>query len=84
FVAGEFLACPVPPFQAYTIVSSSAFHHLTEEEKRAAIKQYGKYLHLHDRIVFADTVFEDVKAYEQAIDKASSKGFYHLAKDVET
>lgn len=83
-VDGDFLTFPELPFQADTIVSSYAFHHLTDEEKRAAIKQYGKYLHLHDKIVFADTVFENAQAYQQAIDKARSQGFYQLANDLET
>ncbi|MGX4766783.1 class I SAM-dependent methyltransferase [Bacillus mojavensis] len=83
-VDGDFLTFPEPPFQADTIVSSYAFHHLTDEEKRAAIKQYGKYLHMHDKIVFADTVFEHEEAYNQAIDKARSQGFYQLAKDLKT
>ncbi|MFK3813286.1 class I SAM-dependent methyltransferase [Bacillus halotolerans] len=83
-VDGDFLTFPEPPFQADTIVSSYAFHHLTDEEKRAAIKQYGKYLHMHDKIVFADTVFEHEEAYNQAIDKARSQGFYQLANDLKT
>ncbi|MEC1627182.1 class I SAM-dependent methyltransferase [Bacillus mojavensis] len=83
-VDGDFLTFPEPPFQADTIVSSYAFHHLTDEEKRAAIKQYGKYLHMHDKIVFADTVFEHDEAYNQAIDKARSQGFYQLANDLKT
>jgi putative AdoMet-dependent methyltransferase len=83
-VDGDFLTFPEPTFQADTIVSSYAFHHLTDEEKRAAIKQYGKYLHMHDKIVFADTVFEHDEAYNQAIDKARSQGFYQLANDLKT
>ncbi|MEG7280943.1 class I SAM-dependent methyltransferase [Bacillus sp. 0909A] len=83
-VDGDFLTFPEPPFQADTIVSSYAFHHLTDEEKRAAIKRYGKYLHMHDKIVFADTVFEHEEAYNQAIDKARSQGFYQLANDLKT
>ncbi|MDG0766674.1 class I SAM-dependent methyltransferase [Bacillus halotolerans] len=83
-VDGDFLTFPEPPFQTDTIVSSYAFHHLTDEEKRAAIKQYGKYLHMHDKIVFADTVFEHEEAYNQAIDKARSQGFYQLANDLKT
>ncbi|MFJ9291098.1 class I SAM-dependent DNA methyltransferase [Bacillus halotolerans] len=83
-VDGDFLTFSEPPFQADTIVSSYAFHHLTDEEKRAAIKQYGKYLHMHDKIVFADTVFEHEEAYNQAIDKARSQGFYQLANDLKT
>ncbi|MEC1687059.1 class I SAM-dependent methyltransferase [Bacillus mojavensis] len=83
-VDGDFLTFPELPFQADTIVSSYAFHHLTDEEKRAAIKQYGKYLHMHDKIVFADTVFEHEEAYNQAIDKARSQGFYQLANDLKT
>lgn len=33
FHDGDFLSFPAPPFEPDTIVSSYAFHHLTDEEK---------------------------------------------------
>ncbi|AKL86016.1 class I SAM-dependent methyltransferase [Bacillus atrophaeus] len=83
-VDGDFLDFPEPPFAVNTIVSSYAFHHLTDEEKRTAVKLYGKYLKRHDKIVFADTVFEHTDAYKQAIQNARHQGYHHLAQDLET
>ncbi len=73
FSDGDFLEFPAPPFQIDTIVSSYAFHHLTDEEKRTAVKQYGAILQKHDKIVFADTVFKDHEAYDEAIKKSNPK-----------
>ncbi|MFJ5758109.1 class I SAM-dependent methyltransferase [Neobacillus sp. NPDC093182] len=67
-----------------TIVSTYAFHHLTDEEKDEAIAQYGKLLSKGGRIVFADTMFESVEDYKNAIVKAREEGLHNLAKDLET
>ncbi|MFV4880340.1 MULTISPECIES: class I SAM-dependent methyltransferase [Bacillus amyloliquefaciens group] len=84
FSDGDFLEFPAPPFQIDTIVSSYAFHHLTDEEKRTAVKQYGAILQKHDKIVFADTVFKDHEAYDEAIKKAIRNGYHQLADDLKT
>ncbi|MDA1477367.1 class I SAM-dependent DNA methyltransferase [Bacillus changyiensis] len=81
---GDFIDFPSPPFSPDTIVSSYAFHHLTNQEKREAIRRYGKILNEHGKIVFADTVFRDHKAFIAAIENAKKKGFYQLAEDLET
>lgn len=83
-VDGDFLDFPVPPFSPDTIVSSYAFHHLTNEEKRETVKRYGKMLGKHGKIVFADTVFKDREAFSAAVKKAKEKGFLQLAEDLET
>lgn len=67
-----------------TIVSTYAFHHLTDEEKDEAMAKYGKLLSKGGRIVFADTMFESVEDYKNAIVKAREEGFHNLAKDLET
>lgn len=66
-----------------TIVSTYAFHHLTDEEKAEAIAAYGKLLQPGGKIVFADTMYESVEAYKQAIEKAKEQNFYNLAEDLE-
>ncbi|WP_281202233.1 class I SAM-dependent methyltransferase [Cytobacillus kochii] len=65
-----------------TIVSSYAFHHLTDEEKSLAIEQYGKMLPSGGKIVFADTMYESVDAYQKAITDATEKGYHNLAEDL--
>lgn len=77
---GDFLDFPAPPFSPDTIVSSYAFHHLTNEEKREAVRQYGKMLRKHGKIVFADTVFKDRKAFHSAVKDAEKKGFTNWRK----
>lgn len=81
---GDFLDFPAPPFSPDTIVSSYAFHHLTNDEKREAVRRYGKMLAKHGKIVFADTVFKDRDSYISAIQDAKNRGFYQLAEDLET
>lgn len=66
-----------------TIVSTYAFHHLTDEEKAVAIAAYGKLLGPGGKIVFADTMYESVEAYNDAIKDATEKGFHNLAEDLQ-
>ncbi|MDQ1144944.1 putative AdoMet-dependent methyltransferase [Bacillus sp. SORGH_AS 510] len=67
-----------------TLVSTYAFHHLTDDEKAKSIGFYGKLLSKGGRIVFADTMFESEEDYKQQIVKAKNDGFHNLAKDLET
>jgi putative AdoMet-dependent methyltransferase len=80
---GDFLHFP-EIINVDTIVSTYAFHHLTDVEKDEAIAKYGKLLSKGGRIVFADTMFESVEEYNNAIVKAREQGFHNLAKDLET
>ncbi|WHX99405.1 class I SAM-dependent methyltransferase [Neobacillus sp. DY30] len=80
---GDFLHFP-KIMNVNTIVSTYAFHHLTDKEKEEAIAKYGKLLSKGGRIVFADTMFETVEDYNNAIVKAREQGFHNLAKDLET
>ncbi|QHZ47849.1 class I SAM-dependent DNA methyltransferase [Bacillus sp. NSP9.1] len=81
---GDFLDFPSVPFTPDTIVSSYAFHHLTNEEKQEAVRRYGKMLKKHGKIVFADTVFKDSEAFVSAVKQAKEKEFHQLAEDLET
>jgi putative AdoMet-dependent methyltransferase len=83
-VEGDFLQFPSPPFQPDTFVSTYAFHHLTDAEKEKAIELYGNYLNKGGKIVFADTVFENEKSYQETIEKAKQQGYYNLVKDLQT
>lgn len=66
-----------------TVVSTYAFHHLTDEEKAVAIAAYGNLLGRDGKIVFADTMYESVEAYNEAIKDATEKGFHNLAEDLQ-
>ena len=74
FVQGDFLHFPLLE-KVDTIVSTLAFHHLTDEEKACAIKEYGKLLSKGGKIVFADTLYESLDAYVLAIHEAEQAGY---------
>jgi putative AdoMet-dependent methyltransferase len=82
-VDGDFLQFPLPPKPIDTIVSTYAFHHLTDEEKGEAIAKYGNLLKKGDKIVFADTAFRDRQAFQRTVEEARERGFHHLADDLE-
>ncbi|MGD7009815.1 class I SAM-dependent methyltransferase [Metabacillus sp. 84] len=81
---GDFLDFPEPPEQVDSIVSTYAFHHLTDEEKEKAIGRYGSMLANGGKIIFADTVFTDRDAYVKKIDESKRRQFTGLVKDLET
>lgn len=78
---GDFLTFPeVPPVE--TIVSTYAFHHLTDREKDTAIRQFAEILPKNGKIIFGDTMFESVAAKESMIEDAKARGFVNLAEDL--
>jgi putative AdoMet-dependent methyltransferase len=80
---GDFLRFPAPKEPIDTIVSTYAFHHLTDEEKAQAIANYGKLLHKGGKIVFADTAFANKEEFQQTINEAIERGFHILAEDLQ-
>lgn len=80
---GDFLQFPLPNEPIDTIVSTYAFHHLTDQEKEEAIGKYSTLLHKGGKIVFADTAFINHEAYEAMIAEAKQKGFVDLAEDLQ-
>ncbi|MBW8351004.1 class I SAM-dependent methyltransferase [Bacillus sp. IITD106] len=81
---GDFLTFTNPFQSVDTIVSTYAFHHLTDEEKEIAIRKYHSILNDNGKIVFADTVFEDEDAKSNMIQKAEFSSFHRLANDLRT
>ncbi|MQR95465.1 class I SAM-dependent methyltransferase [Fictibacillus phosphorivorans] len=81
---GDFLSFPKLDQEIDTIVSTYAFHHLTDEEKDRAIGQYSQLLKKNGKIVFADTAYlhEDDKIERH--EKVRSQGFLNLLKDLQT
>lgn len=66
-----------------TIVSTYAFHHLTDKEKLAAIEMYRILLPEGGQIVFADTVFADEEARRLRMEQVRQQGFLQLLADLE-
>ena len=82
-IEGDFLDFAVPD-HINTIVSTYAFHHLTDDEKNKAFQKYSELLKKGDKIVFADTIFIDQEAYNGTVQAAIERGYHHLAHDLQT
>ena len=80
---GDFLTFPDLPENVHSIVSSYAFHHLTDEEKDKAFAIYSAVLPKNGKIIFADTMFIDDNVKQTFIDNAREKGWHDLASDLE-
>lgn len=81
---GDFLNYNVTFDTVDTIVSSYAFHHLTDDEKDRAIASYSQLLPAGGKIIFADTMYENKTAKEAILQDAKDKGFHNLLHDLET
>ncbi|RDW19859.1 class I SAM-dependent DNA methyltransferase [Oceanobacillus chungangensis] len=80
---GDFLTYPVIDTPVNTIVSTYAFHHLTDDEKLVAAKQFSEILEDNGRIVFGDTMFASEIEKQAMISDAKEKGFFALAEDLQ-
>ncbi|WP_409253885.1 class I SAM-dependent methyltransferase [Bacillus sp. SCS-153A] len=79
---GDFLNFQVPEEQITSIVSSYAFHHLTDQDKETAIKKYSRLLPEGGVIVFADTVFKDKAARRAIMEQAIASYHNNLVNDL--
>ncbi|MGN1400851.1 MAG: class I SAM-dependent DNA methyltransferase [Bacillus sp. (in: firmicutes)] len=80
---GDFLEFPTA-HEVDTIVSTYAFHHLTDQEKEKAIQAYGNLLPIGGKIVFADTMFESEETFLKTVEDAEKLGYHTLAEDLRT
>ncbi|KIL49705.1 class I SAM-dependent methyltransferase [Jeotgalibacillus soli] len=81
-VDGDFMSFSLPDDPIDTLVSTYAFHHLTDSEKAEAIKHYASILSGNGQIVFADTMFEDDEARQKQWQKAEKQGYTNLLEDL--
>ncbi|WP_430787895.1 class I SAM-dependent DNA methyltransferase [Virgibacillus flavescens] len=79
---GDFITFPNPGKEINTIISSYAFHHLTDDEKSEAIENFAELLSEKGKIVFADTMFESTTAKEDIIKEAYTNGYVDLIEDL--
>ncbi|GGB49569.1 class I SAM-dependent methyltransferase [Fictibacillus barbaricus] len=81
---GDFLSFPKFDQEIDTIVSTYAFHHLTDAEKDAAVRQYSQLLKKDGKIVFADTAYLHEDDKKERHEKVKSQGYLNLLKDLQT
>lgn len=82
FSKGDFFNLPELPKQCSALISSYAFHHLTDIEKERAASLYFKVLASHGKVVFADTVFLSAASRQAIVRDAVSKGYKRLVEDL--
>lgn len=81
---GDFLHFSANGQQVNCIVSSYAFHHLTDSEKETAIHSYSQLLPAGGKIIFADTLYESMESKQAIFDEARANGFTNLIQDLES
>ena len=84
FSSGTFLSLPIDNNSIDAIVSSYAFHNLTDGEKGEAIKQFKKKLKNDGTIVIADTIYESSEIKEKLIEEAKQDKDLILANLLKT
>ncbi|WLD92181.1 class I SAM-dependent methyltransferase [Alkalihalobacillus sp. AL-G] len=82
-INGDFLSFRELDTKVDTIVSTYAFHHLTDDEKDVAIRNYGKLLGNNGKIVFADTVYEHEQAKQKIQERVEKQGYTNLLEDLQ-
>lgn len=82
-VDGDFVSFPLPEQPIDTLVSTYAFHHLTDEEKAEAAVHYARILASNGQVVFADTMFKDDEARTNQWKKVEKQGYKNLLEDLQ-
>lgn len=67
-----------------SIVSTYAFHHLTDEEKERAIYKFARSLRPGGKVIFADTMFVADEVFAKTIERAEQRGYDRLAADLKS
>ncbi|MGA8941856.1 MAG: class I SAM-dependent methyltransferase [Thermoactinomyces sp.] len=79
---GHFMHVPAGLPSVDALVSTFAFHHLTDEMKDRALQDLARRLNPGGKIVFADTVFRDEQAKLEMQREAEERGYHELASDL--
>jgi cysteine synthase A len=81
---GGFLNIPVEDNSLDAIISSYAFHHLTNDDKADAANIFFKKLKPDGKIIFADTIYENPEIKDVLLADSIEKQYHSLAEDLKT
>jgi putative AdoMet-dependent methyltransferase len=81
---GHFLSVPEHIGTVDGIVSTYAFHHLTDEQKSRAIRELSQRLNENGVIVFADTAYANEEAKQAIHSRAEEQQAFALLNDLQT
>lgn len=80
---GDFLDFPDLHGKIDSIVSTYAFHHLTDDEKDSALEIYSKLLPEKGKVVFADTAFINEEDRQERYRTVTKQGYKNLLEDLQ-
>lgn len=80
---GDFLNIPLKDKVADTVVSTFAFHHLTNNEKNESIKEMGRILKPEGKIIIADLMFQNEKEAERIKQELRENGKENVVQEIE-
>lgn len=80
--SGSFLTIPFEDHSLDAIVSSYAFHHLSDAEKADAIALMKTKLRPNGKIIIADTMYTSVEESTKLLEEARTNKFTHLVDDL--
>ncbi|KQB79529.1 cysteine synthase A [Clostridium butyricum] len=84
FIPGTFLSLPIENNSIDAIISSYAFHHLTDDEKEEAVILFKNKLKKDGVIVIADTMYESEESKKNILKDAETSHCLSLLHDLET
>ena len=84
FAYGTFLFLPIANHSIDSIISSYAFHHLTDDEKYNAVKLFKEKLKSDGNVIIADTMYETLETRDILINESYNNNYLSLAHDLET
>ncbi|MGZ6505442.1 MAG: class I SAM-dependent methyltransferase, partial [Tumebacillaceae bacterium] len=83
FLSGHFLDLPLAANAVQGIITSYAFHHLTDEEKAQVAKSFYEVLTVDGTVVIADTMYVSEEEQKWILSDALAKGYLNLAEDLQ-
>lgn len=80
---GHFLSVPLPPGSQDAVVSTYAFHHLTDERKALGARELLRVLRPGGRVVLGDIAWASGEARAGMISRFAQEGKWDLVKEIQ-